>query len=93
MAEKPHLFRVEQPIERPFTCGDLAILLGLTVLLYLGVRLAHDVPQVIQDPKIDLTPASLPLYASLSVGRMLVMLKFLPVTHDVFYLELEGSKV
>jgi NitT/TauT family transport system permease protein len=71
MAEKPRLFRVGQPIERPFTYGDLAILLGLAVLLYLGVRLAHDVPQVIQGPKIDLTPASLPLYASLSVGRML----------------------
>jgi NitT/TauT family transport system permease protein len=71
MAEKPRLFRVGQPIERPFTYGDLAILLGLAVLLYLGARLAHDVPQVIQGPKIDLTPASLPLYASLSVGRML----------------------
>jgi NitT/TauT family transport system permease protein len=71
MAEKPRLFRIGQPNERPFTYGDLAILLGLAVLLYLGVRLAHDVPQVIQGPKIILTPASLPLYASLSVGRML----------------------
>jgi NitT/TauT family transport system permease protein len=71
MAEKPRLFRIGQPNERPLTFGDLTILLGLAVLLYLGVRLAHDVPQVIQGPKINLTPASLPLYASLSVGRML----------------------
>ena len=71
MAEKPRLFRIGQPNERPFTLGDLAILLGLAGLLYLGVRLAHAVPQVIQGPKINLTPTSLPLYASLSVGRML----------------------
>jgi NitT/TauT family transport system permease protein len=71
VAEKPRLFRIGQPNERPFTLGDLAILLGLAGLLYLGVRLAHAVPQVIQGPKINLTPTSLPLYASLSVGRML----------------------
>ena len=71
MAEKPRLFRIGQPNERPFTFGDLAVLLGLAILLYLGVRLAHDAPHVIQGPKINLTPASLPLYASLSVGRML----------------------
>jgi NitT/TauT family transport system permease protein len=70
MAEKPRLFRIEQPNERSFTMGDLAILLGLAVFLYLGVRLAHDVPRVIQGPRINLTPDSLPLYASLSVGRM-----------------------
>jgi NitT/TauT family transport system permease protein len=71
VAEKPRLFQIGQPNERPFVLGDLVILLGLAVLLYLGVRLAHAVPQVIQGPKISLTPASLPLYASLSVGRML----------------------
>jgi NitT/TauT family transport system permease protein len=71
VAEKPRLFQIGQPNERPFTFGDLAILLGLAVLLYLGVLLAHAVPQVIQGPKINLTPTSLPLYASLSVGRML----------------------
>ena len=56
MAEKSRLFRIGQPNERPFTLGDLAILLGLAGLLYLGVRLAHAVPQVIQGPKINLTP-------------------------------------
>jgi hypothetical protein len=48
MAEKPRLFRIGRLNERPFTLGDLAILLGLAVLLYLSVRLAHTVPQVIQ---------------------------------------------
>ena len=64
MAGKPRLFRIGQPNERSFTFGDLVILLGLAILLYLGVRLAHDAPHVIQGPKINLTPASLPLYAS-----------------------------
>ncbi len=84
MAEKPRLFRIGQPNERPFTFGDLAILLGLAVLLYLGVRLAHAVPQVIQGPSINLTPASLPLYASLSVGRMLAAY-FLSILFSIFY--------
>ncbi len=113
MAEKPRLFRIGQPNERPFTFGDLAVLLGLAVLLYLGVRLVHDAPRVIQGPKINLTPASLPLYASLSVGRMLaaylLSLLFSMETmanwgryaelfaydddDDIFFLELEGSRV
>jgi NitT/TauT family transport system permease protein len=84
MAEKPRLFRIGQPNERPFTFGDLAILLGLGVLLYFGIRLAQAVPQVIQGPIINLTPASLPLYASLSVGRMLAAY-FLSILFSVIY--------
>lgn len=84
VAEKPRLFRIGQPNERPFTLGDLAILLGLAVLLYLGVHLAHAVPQVIQGPKINLTPISLPLYASLSVGRMLAAY-LLSLLFSLFY--------
>jgi NitT/TauT family transport system permease protein len=54
-----------------FTLGDGLILLGLAALLYLGARLALDAPQVIEGPDISLSPAALPWYALLSVGRML----------------------
>ncbi|MDW8327393.1 MAG: ABC transporter permease subunit [Anaerolineales bacterium] len=54
-----------------FTLGDGLILLGLAALLYLGTRLALDAPAVIKGPEISLSPAALPWYAALSVGRML----------------------
>jgi len=46
------------------------VLLAVAGLLYLGVRLAFDAPTAVQGPEIELTPAALPWYAALSVGRM-----------------------
>lgn len=54
-----------------FTLGDGLILLGLAAVLYLGARLALAAPSVIEGPEISLSPAALPWYALLSVGRML----------------------
>jgi len=59
------------PQTPPFTVGDGLILLGLATLLYVGARLALNVPAVISGPTISLSPLALPWYALLSVGRML----------------------
>ena len=64
------LFRVEQPTERPITWGDVVVLIGVGVLLYLGVRLAFGAPAVVEGPTISLFSSALPWYAALSVGRM-----------------------
>jgi NitT/TauT family transport system permease protein len=59
--------------ERPaITPGDGVIVLGITTILYAGARLALHVPQVIAGPDISLSPAALPWYVLLSVGRMAI---------------------
>jgi len=47
-------------------------MLGLAALLYAGVRLAFAAPQSISGPAISTSPAALPWYALLSIGRMTV---------------------
>ena len=60
------------PPTRPLTLGDGVILLAVAALLYVGARLAINVPSVIAGPAINLSPRALPWYAFLSIGRMLV---------------------
>lgn len=55
-----------------WTWGDSVALLTLTVLIYAGVRLALDAPDVISGPDISLSWGRLPVYASLSLLRMLI---------------------
>ncbi len=50
--------------------GDLAVVLAVAAILYLGVQLAFDAPPAVQGPDIELAPPALPWYAALSVGRM-----------------------
>lgn len=54
----------------PLTWGDGLLLLALAALLYLGVRLAVQIPASIIGPTISLRPQALPWYALLSVARM-----------------------
>jgi NitT/TauT family transport system permease protein len=61
----------KERLERPFTWGDVVVILLMTVLLYGGARLAFDSPPIITGPQISLDPAALPWYTLLSVGRML----------------------
>ena len=56
--------------ERGFGWGDWVVLLGVTVLIYVGIRLAVTAPQVVRGPEISLSPTVLPFYAVLSVARM-----------------------
>ncbi len=64
------LFRFEHPVARALTWADGLVLVGVTVLIYVGVRLALAAPTVVEGPVISLEPAALPWYTALSVGRM-----------------------
>ena len=68
--EETRLFRTEQPNRPLFTWADLIILLSVGVLIYVGARLAVNAPAIIEGPTISLSPAALPIYALLSLGRM-----------------------
>jgi len=59
------------PIEPPAWRGDAIVLIAVAVILYVGVRLAFGAPVVIEGRDISLSPAVLPYYACLSLGRML----------------------
>jgi NitT/TauT family transport system permease protein len=65
-----HPYKTEQPARRPFGWGDVVVLLGVAALMYGGVRLAVDAPAVVRGPSISLSPWSLPVYATFSLGRM-----------------------
>lgn len=69
MAQPRNTFRTQRS-EQAFTWGDVLALALVAALLYAGVRLALDAPQVIQGPEISLAPSALPWYTLLSVGRM-----------------------
>lgn len=64
------LFNGERKQVKPFTWGDLIVLLAIITLLYVGVRLAFDAPMVVKARNISLAPTALPWYTALSVGRM-----------------------
>jgi NitT/TauT family transport system permease protein len=71
VSNPPNLFKVEQTSQRNFSRSDLVIVTGLAVLLYIGTRLALGSPAVVAGPDIILSPKALPVYTTLSVGRML----------------------
>jgi NitT/TauT family transport system permease protein len=79
MNRPARVFAVPQPVERGFQWGDIAVLLGVMVLIYAGISLAVRTPLALRGPDISLTPEVLPYYALLSVGRMAVayLLSFL----------------
>jgi len=55
---------------RRWNWGDAVALVTLTVLIYVGVRMAFEAPAVIRGPHISLSPEYLVLYALLSLTRM-----------------------
>lgn len=81
---RPFRFSPALPQTPAFTLGDGLILLGIATLLYAGARLAFNAPSVIAGPDISLSPAVLPWYALLSVGRMAVAY-FLSLLFSLFY--------
>lgn len=64
------IFGTDQRTTRLVTWGDIAAFIVIGTILYIGARLAFDVPEVIVGPDISLSPAALPWYALFSVGRM-----------------------
>jgi NitT/TauT family transport system permease protein len=72
-------------IRRPaFTGGDVLVLLTIASVLYAGVRLGWNAPEVIRGPEISLDPASLPWYALLSTRRM-AMAYVISLVFSVWY--------
>jgi len=65
-----YLLPPQKRLERTFTLGDAIVLLLIATLLYAGVRLAVNAPQVISGPQISLSTSALPWYTLLSLGRM-----------------------
>jgi NitT/TauT family transport system permease protein len=84
MPKPLRLYKVEQPTERRFGWGDVFVLGVILLIIYGGLRLAKAVPAAIQGPEISLDPRSLPLYTSLSVGRM-TSAYFLSLIFTFFY--------
>ena len=50
--------------------ADIAILLTIAVVLYIGAQLAFGAPRSIRGPAISLSPLALPFYAACSLARM-----------------------
>ncbi|MDX9864922.1 MAG: ABC transporter permease subunit [Anaerolineaceae bacterium] len=84
MKQTPQIFHTSQRNRRAFAWGDLLAIAFVIVLLYFGVRLAFNVPPVIQGPDIILSPSALPWYTLLSVGRM-VAAYILSMVFTLFY--------
>lgn len=63
-------FVSSMPARRGVAVADGLVLLGLFVLLYAGIRLAGQSPEIVDGPAISTEPSELPWYALLSVGRM-----------------------
>jgi NitT/TauT family transport system permease protein len=70
MAASSRIFKIEQDTEGRMAWGDVVVIIGIAGLLYLGVRLASGAAEVVKGPEISLSPAALPIYAALSLGRM-----------------------
>src|SRR5437764_3934776 len=70
MSETTGLFAVHQPTQRRFHWGDVIVLLGIGVFLYVGIALAVHTPPALRGPAISLDPHILPYYAGLSIVRM-----------------------
>jgi len=64
------IFHLGLPARPLLTWGDGIVLAGLAALVYGGMRLAAQAPHVTPSREISLSPATLPLYAVLSVARM-----------------------
>lgn len=65
------IFAPAQPVLRRITGADAVVVLGIAATLWALANLAAQAPRVIRGPDISLDRSALPLYAALSIGRML----------------------
>lgn len=72
MRQRRRIFGIGRSQWPLFNWGDALAILVIAVVLYAGVRLAFDAPEMVRGPDISLAPRALPWYAALSVGRMAV---------------------
>jgi NitT/TauT family transport system permease protein len=72
MAHRLRIFHLAKPNRPSLGWGDIAVLLGIVVLLYAGVRAAIQAPASIKGPAISLSLEALPWYAVFSISRMVI---------------------
>lgn len=70
MVQRTKIFHTAQRSRNLVTWGDLAALAVISIILYIGVRLAFNAPLIVKGPEISLSPSALPWYAALSIRRM-----------------------
>jgi NitT/TauT family transport system permease protein len=70
MEANRRVFQTPLPLRATFGWGDGAVLLLVAALFYAGLHLAFHAPAEIAGPEISTSPAALPWYALLSLGRM-----------------------
>jgi NitT/TauT family transport system permease protein len=71
MERHERVFRIGLPLGRGFNWGDGLVLLFIAALLYVGVHLAAAAPQYTRGPQLTLSPLALPVYAALSLQRVI----------------------
>lgn len=70
MTRSPRLFRTVQQSGQIVGWGDAVVVIGIAVILYVGVYLAHNASEMMRGPDVSLSPAALPWYVGLSLRRM-----------------------
>ena len=71
MLRLTRIFAPAQPVLRRISGADAVVVLGIAATLWALAKLAAQAPTVIRGPDISLDPNALPLYAGLSITRML----------------------
>jgi len=64
------IFAPAQPVLRKISWADAVVVFGIAATLWALTKLAAQAPTVIRGPDISLEPHALPLYAALSIARM-----------------------
>ncbi|HLK14953.1 MAG TPA: ABC transporter permease subunit [Fimbriimonadaceae bacterium] len=64
------IFAPAHPVLRRISGADAVIVLGIAATLWALAKLAAQAPTVIRGPDLSLEPSALPVYAGLSIARM-----------------------
>ncbi len=65
------IFAPAQPVLRKISWADAVVVCGIAATIWALTKLAAQAPTVIRGPDISLQPNALPLYAALSIARMI----------------------
>ena len=72
MLRLTRIFAPAHPVLRRISGADAVVVLGIAATLWALAKLAAQAPTVIRGPEITLDKSALPLYAGLSITRMLL---------------------